>query len=77
MWSPREAGSLWCAANVNVKLFEQTEEQPSALLTPDVDANLCLTPEQREAKLRRVERIRERVIRRWAVYVFIYSHVDI
>lgn len=40
--------------------------QPSALLTPEVEANLCLTPEQREAKLRRVERIRERVIRRWA-----------
>ncbi|XP_029383535.1 pleckstrin homology domain-containing family A member 4 isoform X2 [Echeneis naucrates] len=39
------------------------EEQPSALLTPDMNPNPCLTPEQREAKLRRVERIRERVIR--------------
>lgn len=39
------------------------EEGPSALLTPDIDPDPCLTPEQREAKLRRVERIRERVIR--------------
>ncbi|KAM3591361.1 uncharacterized protein V6R79_000744 [Siganus canaliculatus] len=39
------------------------EERLSALLTPDMDPGLCLTPEQREAKLRRVERIRERVIR--------------
>ncbi|XP_039990339.1 pleckstrin homology domain-containing family A member 6-like isoform X2 [Xiphias gladius] len=41
----------------------RVEEQPPALLTPDMDPDLCLTPEQREAKLRRVERIRERVIR--------------
>lgn len=60
-----EVGSLWWRAYSNVKLFEQEEEQPSALLTLDMDADLCLTPEQREAKLRRVERIRERVIRRW------------
>ncbi|KAK2820293.1 hypothetical protein Q5P01_023252 [Channa striata] len=39
------------------------EEQSSAAMTPDRDVDLCLTPEQREAKLRRVERIRERVIR--------------
>ncbi|XP_076008173.1 pleckstrin homology domain-containing family A member 4 [Genypterus blacodes] len=40
------------------------EPRPSdLLLTPDMDPDLCLTPEQREAKLRRVERIRERVIR--------------
>lgn len=51
--------------NPNVKLFEQAEEQPSALPNPDTDSDLVLTPEQREAKLRRVERIRERVIRRW------------
>ncbi|XP_047465715.1 uncharacterized protein si:ch211-234p6.5 isoform X2 [Mugil cephalus] len=38
-------------------------ERPPALLTRDMDPDLCLTPEQREAKLRRVERIRERVIR--------------
>ncbi|XP_058477549.1 pleckstrin homology domain-containing family A member 7 isoform X2 [Solea solea] len=37
-------------------------EQPSAPLTSDMDLELCLTPEQREAKLRRVKRIRERVI---------------
>ncbi|XP_056222762.1 pleckstrin homology domain-containing family A member 7 isoform X2 [Seriola aureovittata] len=41
----------------------RAEERPTALLTPDMDPDLCLTPEQREAKLRRVERIRERVIR--------------
>ncbi|XP_026172265.1 pleckstrin homology domain-containing family A member 4 isoform X2 [Mastacembelus armatus] len=41
----------------------RVEERPSALLTPDMDTDLCLTPEQREAKIRRVERIRERVIR--------------
>ncbi|CAN9509100.1 unnamed protein product [Ophioblennius macclurei] len=40
----------------------KAEEQSSPLLTPDLDPDLCLTPEQREAKLRRVERIRERVI---------------
>ncbi|KAM9426670.1 pleckstrin homology domain-containing family A member 4 isoform 2-T2 [Pholidichthys leucotaenia] len=39
------------------------EEQSPALLTADLDPDLSLTPEQREAKLRRVERIRERVIR--------------
>ncbi|XP_028287969.1 pleckstrin homology domain-containing family A member 4 isoform X2 [Parambassis ranga] len=39
------------------------EEQFSVLPTPDRDPDLSLTPEQREAKLRRVERIRERVIR--------------
>ncbi|XP_042363204.1 pleckstrin homology domain-containing family A member 7 isoform X2 [Plectropomus leopardus] len=41
----------------------KTDEQPSALLSHDMEPDLCLTPEQREAKLRRVERIRERVIR--------------
>ncbi|XP_030018866.1 pleckstrin homology domain-containing family A member 4 isoform X2 [Sphaeramia orbicularis] len=38
-------------------------DRHSALLTPELQPDLCLTPEQREAKLRRVERIRERVIR--------------
>ncbi|KAG7227799.1 hypothetical protein INR49_013593, partial [Caranx melampygus] len=42
---------------------QDAEEQPTALLTPDMDPDPCLTPEQREAKLRRVERIRERVMR--------------
>ncbi|XP_029703187.1 pleckstrin homology domain-containing family A member 4 isoform X2 [Takifugu rubripes] len=42
---------------------EHAEEQPPATLTPDVDADHCLTAEQRQAKLRRVERIRERVLR--------------
>lgn len=53
------------AAAANGSLISDivTEVQPSALPTPEVEANLCLTPEQREAKLRRVERIRERVIR--------------
>lgn len=46
-------------------LFEQTEEQHPSTLTPDTDAELCLTAEQRQAKLRRVERIRERVMKRW------------
>ncbi|KAM8729678.1 pleckstrin homology domain-containing family A member 4 isoform 2-T2 [Acanthopagrus schlegelii] len=41
----------------------RAEEQPSALPNPDAGSDLVLTPEQREAKLRRVERIRERVIR--------------
>ncbi|XP_008281535.1 pleckstrin homology domain-containing family A member 4 isoform X3 [Stegastes partitus] len=39
------------------------DDRSSVLLTPDTDPDPCLTPEQREAKLRRVERIRERVIR--------------
>ncbi|KAL0984377.1 hypothetical protein UPYG_G00140660 [Umbra pygmaea] len=38
-------------------------EDRVAVLTSDLDPDLCLTLEQREAKLRRVERIRERVIR--------------
>ncbi|XP_057682185.1 pleckstrin homology domain-containing family A member 7 [Corythoichthys intestinalis] len=37
-------------------------EQPSSLLIADMDPNICMTPEQREAKLRRVEKIRQRVI---------------
>ncbi|KAJ0060222.1 hypothetical protein NL108_004073 [Boleophthalmus pectinirostris] len=41
----------------------EQEERSSALLTLEAHPDLCLTPEQREAKLRRVERIRERVIR--------------
>ncbi|XP_055085838.1 pleckstrin homology domain-containing family A member 6 isoform X1 [Periophthalmus magnuspinnatus] len=41
----------------------EQEERGSALLTLEAHPDLCLTPEQREAKLRRVERIRERVIR--------------
>ncbi|XP_059181143.1 pleckstrin homology domain-containing family A member 7 [Centropristis striata] len=49
--------------NGSVSLDIRTDEQASALLTPDMDPDPCLTPEQREAKLRRVERIRERVIR--------------
>ncbi|XP_069373858.1 pleckstrin homology domain-containing family A member 4 isoform X6 [Paralichthys olivaceus] len=49
--------------NERESLDVMEEERPSALLTPDMDPDLCLTPEQREAKLRRVERIRERVIR--------------
>lgn len=61
-----------CGSEVDAMLFEQTEVQPSALLTPEVEANLCLTPEQREAKLRRVERIRERVIRRWTDFYFFF-----
>ncbi|XP_038592512.1 pleckstrin homology domain-containing family A member 6-like isoform X3 [Micropterus salmoides] len=50
-----------------VSRYESTEnhvqERPSALLAPDMDPDHCPTPEQREAKLQRVERIRERVIR--------------
>ncbi|XP_022075785.2 pleckstrin homology domain-containing family A member 7 isoform X3 [Acanthochromis polyacanthus] len=47
----------------SARLFKQAEEHSSVLLAPDMDPDPCLTPEQREAKLRRVERIRERVIR--------------
>ncbi|KAF7661188.1 hypothetical protein LDENG_00267200 [Lucifuga dentata] len=50
-------------AGVGDALDVMAEEWPSAPLTPDMDPDLCLTSEQREAKLRRVERIRERVIR--------------
>ncbi|XP_062415921.1 pleckstrin homology domain-containing family A member 4 isoform X6 [Pungitius pungitius] len=39
------------------------DDRRATLLTPDMDPDPCLTPEQREAKLRRVERIRERIIR--------------
>ncbi|XP_069547641.1 pleckstrin homology domain-containing family A member 4 isoform X2 [Brachyistius frenatus] len=52
-----QAGSGSGSASLDVR----AEEQSAAALTPVTD--LCLTPEQREAKLRRVERIRERVIR--------------
>ncbi|KAM4525251.1 pleckstrin homology domain-containing family A member 4 isoform 5-T5 [Odontesthes bonariensis] len=41
----------------------RAEEQSSAPLTPDIDPDCSLSPEQRDAKLRRVERIRERVMR--------------
>ncbi|XP_071319293.1 pleckstrin homology domain-containing family A member 4 isoform X2 [Trachinotus anak] len=49
--------------NGRESLDTRVEERPTALLTPSMDPDPCLTPEQREAKLRRVERIRERVIR--------------
>ncbi|XP_033975718.1 pleckstrin homology domain-containing family A member 7 [Trematomus bernacchii] len=49
--------------NGSESLDVRTDERRSALLTPDMSPDLCLTPEQREAKLRRVERIRERVIK--------------
>ncbi|AWP17599.1 putative pleckstrin -likey domain-containing family A member 4 [Scophthalmus maximus] len=49
--------------NGNLSLDSMAEERHLAPLTPDMDPDLCLTSEQREAKLRRVERIRERVIR--------------
>ncbi|CAJ1080942.1 pleckstrin homology domain-containing family A member 7 [Xyrichtys novacula] len=49
--------------NGNASADPRTKERPAALLTPDMEPDVCLTPEQREAKLRRVERIRERVIR--------------
>ncbi|XP_078793486.1 pleckstrin homology domain-containing family A member 7 isoform X12 [Oryzias latipes] len=39
------------------------EELPSAPTTHNMDPNFNLNPEQRDAKLRRVERIRERVMR--------------
>ncbi|XP_063749821.1 uncharacterized protein si:ch211-234p6.5 isoform X2 [Eleginops maclovinus] len=54
-----QAGS----GNGSESLDTRTDERRSALLTPDLSPDLCLTPEQREAKLRRVERIRERVIK--------------
>ncbi|XP_037546800.1 pleckstrin homology domain-containing family A member 6 [Nematolebias whitei] len=41
----------------------RAEEQPSVPLTPDMNPDLSLSPEQRDAKLRRVERIRARVMR--------------
>ncbi|KAK7919693.1 hypothetical protein WMY93_010977 [Mugilogobius chulae] len=41
----------------------EKEERSSALFTSEAHPDLCLTSEQRDAKLRRVERIRERVIR--------------
>ncbi|KAM7381755.1 hypothetical protein PAMA_012549 [Pampus argenteus] len=49
--------------NGSMSLDVRAEEWPSVLLTSDMDTDLRLTPDQREAKLRRVERIRERVIR--------------
>ncbi|KAM6964031.1 uncharacterized protein LKV04_019956 isoform 2-T2 [Tautogolabrus adspersus] len=49
--------------NGNASLDPRAEDRQASLLTPDMEPDLCLTPEQREAKLRRVERIRERVIR--------------
>ncbi|KAI1896287.1 hypothetical protein AGOR_G00093240 [Albula goreensis] len=43
---------------------EKVAGRPPFLVSDlDIDPDLCLTPEQRDAKLRRVERIRERVIR--------------
>ncbi|XP_028332740.1 pleckstrin homology domain-containing family A member 4 isoform X2 [Gouania willdenowi] len=43
-------------------LDNKAEEESLAHVARDTSADICLTPEQREAKLRRVERIRERVI---------------
>lgn len=54
-----EAGLGNRSASSNMRAVEQS----SARLTFNMDRDLCLTPEQRDAKLRRVERIRERVIR--------------
>ncbi|XP_005448356.1 pleckstrin homology domain-containing family A member 4 isoform X3 [Oreochromis niloticus] len=54
-----DAGLENGSASSNIRKVEQS----TALLTSNMDYDLCLTPEQREAKLRRVERIRERVIR--------------
>ncbi|XP_061565068.1 uncharacterized protein si:ch211-234p6.5 isoform X3 [Cololabis saira] len=44
-------------------LHVMAEEQSSLLLTTEMDPDFSLSPEQRDAKLRRVERIRERVMR--------------
>uniref|UniRef100_A0A1A7YCR7 Pleckstrin homology domain containing, family A (Phosphoinositide binding specific) member 4 n=1 Tax=Iconisemion striatum TaxID=60296 RepID=A0A1A7YCR7_9TELE len=41
----------------------RAEDQSTAPPTPDMTPDLSLSPEQRDAKLRRVERIRERVMR--------------
>ncbi|XP_026018606.1 pleckstrin homology domain-containing family A member 4 isoform X3 [Astatotilapia calliptera] len=54
-----DAGLENGSASSNIRKVEQS----TALLTSNMDYDLCLTHEQREAKLRRVERIRERVIR--------------
>ncbi|CAI5659117.1 unnamed protein product [Oreochromis niloticus] len=54
-----DAGLENGSASSNIRKVEQS----TALLTSNMDYDLCLTPEQREVKLRRVERIRERVIR--------------
>ncbi|KAM8837222.1 pleckstrin homology domain-containing family A member 4 isoform 2-T2 [Spinachia spinachia] len=51
------------AARGSESLDARADDRRSTLPTPDTNPDLCLTPEQREAKLRRVERIRERVIR--------------
>ncbi|XP_039645271.1 pleckstrin homology domain-containing family A member 6 isoform X2 [Perca fluviatilis] len=61
--SRNQVGDQASVGNEYASLDDRTDERPSALLTPDMDPERCLTPEQREAKLRRVERIRERVIR--------------
>lgn len=45
--------------------IEQAEEIPSTPPAHNTDPNFNLSPEQRDAKLRRVERIRERVLRRF------------
>ncbi|XP_017274073.1 pleckstrin homology domain-containing family A member 6 isoform X3 [Kryptolebias marmoratus] len=47
----------------NESLDARAEEQSSAPPTPDMNPDLSLSPDQRDAKLRRVERIRERVMR--------------
>ncbi|XP_049419689.1 pleckstrin homology domain-containing family A member 7 isoform X1 [Epinephelus fuscoguttatus] len=62
--TPRNRGQDQAGVgNGSESLDVRMDERPSALLTSDMEPELCLTPEQREAKLRRVERIRERVIR--------------
>ncbi|XP_034716631.1 pleckstrin homology domain-containing family A member 6 isoform X3 [Etheostoma cragini] len=61
--SRNQVGDQASVGNKCASLDNRTDEQPSALLTPDMDPDHCLTPEQRKAKLCRVERIRERVIR--------------
>ncbi|XP_061765329.1 pleckstrin homology domain-containing family A member 7 isoform X1 [Nerophis ophidion] len=40
----------------------KADERTSVLLTSDIEPDPCMSPEQREAKLRRVERIRQRVM---------------
>ncbi|XP_077482554.1 pleckstrin homology domain-containing family A member 4 [Stigmatopora argus] len=51
-------------------------EPPSTLLTLALDPKIYMTPEQREAKLRRVERIRQRVIQSAIIPVKQEGHLN-
>ncbi|KAM6897486.1 pleckstrin homology domain-containing family A member 4 [Xenentodon cancila] len=60
--SEPQSSSKWVPPDTTSQ-STKAEEQSSPLLITETDSDFSLSPEQRDAKLRRVERIRERVMR--------------